>query len=300
MTFASDSQHIPVMLAEALDALRPRDGGMYLDATLGGGSHTLALLEQSAPTGRVLSLDVDRAALARAREKFTEYGDRWVGVEENFRNMDRAAAEVGFAPVDGILLDLGFSSDELADPAKGLSFQTDGPLDMRLGPKANDDGLTAADIVNSWTEEDIAKVIETFGEDRFARRIAHGIVTARKADRIIGTLDLVAVIRKSVPPSPPGSIHPATRTFQALRIAVNDEIQALKDAIAASTRILAPGGTLAIISFHSLEDRIVKQAFAAAPWNAVTPKPLVPSDEEQQANPRARSAKLRVATRQDG
>lgn len=295
----SESQHIPVMLTEAVNALRPRDGGIYLDATLGGGSHTAALLEQSAPGGRVLSLDVDRAALARARERFAEVGDRWVGAEENFRHLDRAAAEAGVAPVNGILLDLGFSSDELADATKGLSFQTDGPLDMRLGPKANDDGLTAADIVNSWTEEDIAKVIDTFGEDRFARRIAHGIVAARKVDRIIGTLDLVAVIRKSVPPSPPGSIHPATRTFQALRIAVNDEIQALKDAIHAASRILVPGGTLAIISFHSLEDRIVKQAFSAAPWNAVTPKPLVPSDEEQQANPRSRSAKLRIATRQE-
>jgi 16S rRNA (cytosine1402-N4)-methyltransferase len=295
----SDSQHIPVMLHETLDALHPTDGGVYLDATLGGGGHTLALLEQSAPTGRVISLDVDRTALARARERFADFGGRWVGIEENFRNLDRAAAEAGIVPVSGILLDLGFSSDELADPAKGLSFQVDGPLDMRLGPKANDDGLTAADIVNSWTEEDIAKVIETFGEDRFARRIAHGIVTARKADRIIGTLDLVAVIRKSVPPQPPGTIHAATRTFQALRIAVNDEIQALKDAIHAASRILAPGGTLAIISFHSLEDRIVKQAFAGAPWTAVTPKPLVPSDAEQQANPRSRSAKLRVAIRQE-
>ena len=294
-----DSQHIPVMLHETLDALHPADGGMYLDATLGGGGHTLALLEKSAPTGRVLSLDVDRTALARARESFADFGDRWVGVEENFRNMDRAAAEAGIVSVNGILLDLGFSSDELMDSSKGLSFQVDGPLDMRLGPKANDDGLTAADIVNSWTEEDIAKVIETFGEDRFARRIAHGIVTARKADRIIGTLDLVAVIRRSVPPQPPGTIHPATRTFQALRIAVNDEIQALKAAIQAAARILVPGGTLAIISFHSLEDRIVKQAFAAAPWTAITPKPLVPSDEEQQANPRSRSAKLRVATRQE-
>ncbi|MEN9558022.1 MAG: rRNA ((1402)-N(4))-methyltransferase RsmH [Candidatus Parcubacteria bacterium] len=289
--------HAPVLLRESVEALCPQGGGLYLDGTLGGGGHTAELLAHSAPTGRVLSLDVDRTALQRARERFADVGSRWVGVEANFRHLDRVAAEQGMAPVDGILLDLGFSSDELADPTKGLSFMQDGPLDMRLGPLANDDGLTAAEIVNSWTEADLVKVLDTFGEERHARRIARGIIQARKASRIIGTLDLVSVIRRNVPASVPGTIHPATRTFQALRIAVNDELQALKDALVAAARVLRPGGRLAIISFHSLEDRIVKRAFQDAPWRAVTEKPITASPEELRENPRARSGKLRIAER---
>lgn len=288
--------HTAVMTGEVIDTLGVRSGGRYLDGTLGGGTHTRALLQGSSPRGRVLSLDVDPLALNRARETFGAYGDRWIGVEENFRFLDRAAEANGFVPLDGILLDLGFSSDELADPSKGLSFQTDGPLDMRLGPKANDDGMTAAEIVNTWTQEDIQKVLSTFGEEPFARQIAKGIVDARKAARIIGTLDLVSVVKRSVPRSPT-HIHPATRTFQALRIAVNDELESLKRAIAAAERVLAPNGRLAIITFHSLEDRIVKQAFAGASWSQTTKKPITPSEEEIEANPRSRSAKLRVAER---
>jgi 16S rRNA (cytosine1402-N4)-methyltransferase len=291
------TQHIPVLLHEAVAAFTPRDGGLYMDGTLGGGGHTEELLKKSSPNGRVLSLDVDPSALARAKERFASYGDRSRLVDSNFRFLDRAAAEVGFVPLDGILLDLGFSSDELADPKKGLSFMQDGPLDMRLGPKANEDGLTAAEIVNSWTEDDIAKVLENFGEERHARRIAHGIVEARKTARIIGTLDLVSVIKMNTPKARPDEIHPATRTFQALRIVVNDELEALKDALIAAARVLAPGGRLAVITFHSLEDRIVKQAFEAAPWKNLTDKPIVPSDDELRANPRARSAKLRIAER---
>lgn len=292
-----ETQHIPVLLNEAMDALQPRSGGVYLDGTLGGGGHTELLLRRNAPDGRVLSLDVDPKALARATERLRPFGTRWKGVESNFRHLDRVAAETGWIPLDGILLDLGFSSDELADPVKGLSFLQDGPLDMRFGPQANEDGLTAADIVNSWTEADIAKVLENFGEERYARRIAAGIVQERKHSRIIGTLDLVSIIRKHVPAPRPGDIHPATRTFQALRIIVNDELEALKDALTAAARVLTPTGRCAVITFHSLEDRIVKQAFADAPWKAVTDKPLTPSEEEVAANPRSRSAKLRIAER---
>jgi 16S rRNA (cytosine1402-N4)-methyltransferase len=290
------TQHIPVMLHESVDALRPRSGGTYLDGTLGGGGHTEELLKRASPDGRVLSLDVDPKAIERAKERLASYEGRIKIVDSNFRHLDRVAAEVGFAPLDGILLDLGFSSDELADPKKGLSFMTDGPLDMRLGPNANEDGLTAAEIVNSWTEDDLAKLIENFGEDRYARRIAQGIVEARKTARIIGTLDLVSVITRTVKVRP-DEIHPATRTFQALRIVVNDELEALKDAITASARVLRPGGILAIITFHSLEDRIVKRAFEADPWKSITDKPIVSSDDELRANPRARSAKLRIAER---
>lgn len=293
---AMATKHIAVMVHEAIEALLPQSGGRYLDGTLGGGTHTRALLQASSPDGRVLSLDIDRSALARAQELLAPYGARWMSAEENFRHLDRIAESTGLAPLDGILLDLGFSSDELDDPSKGLSFRIDGPLDMRLGPHANEDGLTAADIVNTWTVQDIERVLRVFGEEPFARRIAQGILDARKAARIIGTLDLVSVITRSVP-NIPSHIHPATRTFQALRIAVNDELETLKIAIEAASRALRPGGRLAIITFHSLEDRIVKRAFAAEPWNAVTKKPLAPSDEEVAENPRARSAKLRVAER---
>jgi 16S rRNA (cytosine1402-N4)-methyltransferase len=293
----SDPVHIAVMTREVIDALRPKPGGRYIDGTLGAGTHTASLLEASVPDGRVLSLDVDPAALARGRERFSSAGDRWVGADVNFRHLARIAEENGFSPCDGILLDLGVSSDELSDASKGLSFQKEGPLDMRLGPNANDDGLTAGDIVNSWTRDEIERVIREYGEERYSGKIADGIVRARKAARLVGTLDLASVIRSSVPRTyERGRIHPATRTFQALRIAVNDELNSLRDAIAAAADTLAPGGRIAIISFHSLEDRIVKQAFKGSEiLTPVTKRPLVPTDEEVEKNPRSRSAKLRVA-----
>ncbi len=291
------SQHIAVMTREVIEILQPKAGGLYLDGTLGGGTHARALLNASAPSGRVCSLDVDRKSLAAAKELFAAYGDRWVGVEENFRHLDRAATENGFVPLDGIVLDLGFSSDELADVSKGLSFQTDGPLDMRLGPKSNEDGMTAAEIVNTWSEDDLAKLLDTFGEEPHAHRIAKHIVEARKAARIIGTLDLAAVVTKAINRRPGDKIHPATRTFQALRIAVNDELEALKDAIKAAEQVLAPGGCLVVLTFHSLEDRIVKHAFMENGWSPAIEKPLKPSADEVAENPRARSAKLRAARR---
>ncbi len=273
-------------------------GGTYVDGTLGGATHSLELLRRSSPDGRVLSLDVDRQALERARLTLAEFGSRWKSVEANFRDVARVAREEEMASCDGVLLDLGLSSDQLVDPSKGLSFLENGPLDMRLGPHANKDGLTAADIVNSWSQEDLERVIRTFGEERYARRIADTIVKARKAARIIGTLDLVAVMRQAVPSNyERGRLHPATRTFQALRMVVNDEIQALQDAMAGALEILRPGGRLAVISFHSLEDRVVKQAFRAAPWTPLTKKPQVPSAQEIAFNPRARSAKLRLASK---
>ncbi len=289
--------HESVMPGESIDALRPKDGGLYIDGTLGGGGHTEMLLEASAPHGRVLSFDLDPKALALAKERFAAYGTRWHGVEANFRNIKDVAEAHGFAPCDGILLDLGISSDQLADSRKGLSFQEDGPLDMRLGPHANEDGLTASEIVNSWSRDEIEQLLRVFGEERFAARIADAIVNARKAARITRTLDLVAVIRGAVPARfRSGKIHPATRTFMALRIAVNDELQTLKIAIEGARSILKERGRIAVISFHSLEDRIVKHAFRDAPdLEVVTKKPLVPTDGEIQSNPRSRSAKLRIA-----
>lgn len=280
-------------------ALEIRPDGLYVDGTLGGGSHTEELLKRSAPNGHVYSFEVNRKALSDCALRLATYKGRWTGVEANFRHLDSELIGLGVkeGSLDGILFDLGFSSDEIQDPAIGLSFQNDGPLDMRLGPKANEDGLTAADIVNTWHEREIETMIRNFGEERFASRIASAIFVARKAARITRTLELVSIIRGAVPAGyEQGRIHPATRTFQALRIAVNDELEALKDAIKAGHRMLKPGGRMAIITFHSLEDRIVKLAFKEeGEWEKMTKKPLVPSDQEQNVNPRSRSAKLRTA-----
>lgn len=291
------SAHIAVMTTEVIQAILPRSGGRYLDATLGGGTHSSEILERSSPDGRVISLDVDLKALERAKGRFASYGKRWKGVESNFRDLAKVVNAERFGPVDGIVIDLGLSSDELLDPSRGLSFHVAGRLDMRLGPKANEEGLTAADIVNSWKEEEIARIIQEYGEERMARRIAAAIVRARKLKLILNTIELATVIRDAVPKGyERGRIHPATRTFQALRIAVNDEMDALKDAIEAARSVLAPGGVLAVISFHSLEDRIVKQAFKAADdLEPLTKRPLVPTEAELAKNPRARSAKFRAA-----
>lgn len=293
----SVSLHQAVMTKEVMEVLEPAAGGLYVDCTLGSGAHSRELLKASAPDGRVLSMDVDPQALQRAREQFSAYGERWVGVEGNFRHLAQIARESGWENCQGVLLDLGFSSDELADRKKGLSFLTDGPLDMRFGPQSNEDGLTAAEIVNGWQYRELEQMIRDYGEERYAAKIADKIVLARKKARIIGTLDLASIIRSAVPKNyERGRIHPATRTFQALRIAVNDELGALREAIHGARQILAPGGRLAIISFHSLEDRIVKLALRdASDLEIITKKPLVPSPQEVAANPRARSAKLRAA-----
>ncbi len=247
--------HVAVMTDEAVNHLRPRENGRYIDATLGGGAHTEALLKASSPNGRVLSIDANPLALERSRVTLGSYGKRWIGVEANFRNLESVAKENGFAPCDGILFDLGLSSDELADPSKGFSFTVNGPLDMRLGPTANEDGLTAAEIVNGWSRDEIEEIIRTYGEERYSRKIADEIVNARTKARLIGTLDLASVIRSAVPRSyEHGRIHPATRTFQALRIAVNDELNALRDAIKGVRAILSPGARVVVISFHSLEE----------------------------------------------
>lgn len=280
--------------------LDPQPGGRYLDGTLGGATHTEELLKRSAPNGKVFSFDVDPVAIGRARQRLIAYGDRWEAIESNFRDLARVMKRRDEAPFDGVMFDLGFSSDELEDSEKGLSFMQDGPLDMRLGPQANTDGLTAADILHQWPEGELRKMLDIFGEERFARQIAHAIVKTRKTQPLETTTQLVELIRASVPAMyEKGRIHPATRTFQALRIAVNDELEALKEAIKAAHDVLRPGGRCAIITFHSLEDRIVKLAFREEGWETMLKKPLVPSEKEVYENPRARSAKLRVAKKRD-
>lgn len=292
----SQSEHIAVMTNEVMDALQPHAGGQYVDGTLGGGTHSRELLVRSAPGGRVLSFDLDRNAIERMKASLTpEQSKRWIGAEANFRDMAEVIERESFSPIDGIVIDLGLSSDELSDPARGFSFMQDGPLDMRLGQHAQE--LTAAGIVNSWKEHELAEIIRDYGEERMARRIAEAIVKARKSEKIYRTAQLSDIVVAALPRSyEHGRIHPATRTFQALRIAVNDELGALKEAIVGVREILRPGGRLAIISFHSLEDRIVKQAFKGAEdLNIITKKPLIPTEEERQNNPRSRSAKLRIA-----
>lgn len=294
-------QHTPVLLAEVIAALAPRPGGRYLDATVGGGGHALAVLQAAQPGGVLLGIDADPAALAATAERLAEAGLSQQAVlrHGSFADLAVLAAEAGFAAFDGILFDLGVSSYQLDTPERGFSFAADGPLDMRLDPTQ---GPTAADLVNRLSERELAGIIFQYGEEHAARRIARAIVERRRSQPFQSTADLAAVVARAVG-GRHGRIHPATRTFQALRIAVNHELDRLAAALPQAVALLALGGKLAVISFHSLEDRIVKQFLRAeaageAPRLAIiTKKPVVASDTEVAANPRARSAKLRVAVR---
>ncbi|WP_298821443.1 16S rRNA (cytosine(1402)-N(4))-methyltransferase RsmH [Chloroflexus sp.] len=294
-------QHTPVLLAEVVAALAPRPGGCYLDATVGGGGHALAVLQAAQPGGMLLGIDADPAALAATADRLAEAGLREQAVlrHGSFADLTRLATEAGFTAFDGILFDLGVSSYQLDTPERGFSFAADGPLDMRLDPTQ---GFTAADLVNRLSERELADIIFQYGEEPAARRIARAIVERRRAQSFQRTADLAALIARVVG-GRHGRIHPATRTFQALRIAVNRELDRLAAALPQAVALLAPAGRLAVISFHSLEDRIVKQ-FLRAEASGETPrlmimtkKPVVATDEEVAVNPRARSAKLRVAAR---
>ncbi len=324
--------HIPVLLRETLEALQIRPGGTYIDGTVGGGGHTAALLEHGA--GRVLGIDQDPEALAAAGERLKAYGERLTLAHGNFRDIGSIARAHGFGQVDGILLDIGVSSHQLDTAERGFSFGHDAPLDMRMNPRV---GPTAAELVNTLSEAALADIIYRYGEERLARRIARRIVERRARQPIRTTTELADLVAQVVGRRREERIHPATRTFQALRIAVNDELGALEAALPAATGLLKPDGRLAVITFHSLEDRIVKafmrressvcllppRLFAeqcphlvahgvgprpciyladrdcdyAPRLRQVTTKPVVASSEEIEANPRSRSAKLRVAAR---
>jgi 16S rRNA (cytosine1402-N4)-methyltransferase len=283
--------HASVLPAEALALLDPKPGQTWVDCTVGGGGHTRLLAERVGPTGRVIGLDQDPTMLELARPRVGG-----VPVELVYANFDQLAevlAARGITAVDGAFADLGFSSDQLAERARGLSFRDDGPLDMRLDPTA---GATAADLVNTLSETSLADVFWEFGEERYSRRVARRIVERRSDHPFATTADLADVVRRCVPRS--GGIDPATRAFQALRIAVNDELGALDRLLAVLPKVVKPGGRAGIISFHSLEDRRVKLAFRTPNvWRAVNKKPVEAGAEETARNPRARSAKLRVATR---
>jgi 16S rRNA (cytosine1402-N4)-methyltransferase len=290
--------HRPVMLQEVLAMLQPRAGGLYLDGTIGAGGHSLAILEASGPNGRIVGMDRDATAVATARQALLAYGDRAVIVQAAYGDAPRVVRETTERPLDGALLDLGVSSLQLDTPARGFSFLANGPLDMRMDLR---DSVTAADLVNRRPEKELVRIIEEHGEERYARRIAKGIVRRRAQDPILTTLALVEVIRETVPPVYlRGRLHFATRTFQALRIAVNRELETLGPALQQIAALLRPGGRLVALAFHSLEDRIVKQTFralaqgSAAGFTVLTKRPITPSAQECAENPRARSAKLRV------
>ncbi|WP_347244054.1 16S rRNA (cytosine(1402)-N(4))-methyltransferase RsmH [Thermogutta sp.] len=293
MDVSAETCHIPVMPQEVLKFLDPQPGQIIVDATLGGGGHTRLIAQRVWPGGAVIALDRDPAAVHRAEKNLAALPVRIV--QGNFRDLPEILEDLDVETVDGILLDLGMSSDQLADVSRGFSFQADGPLDLRFDPTSGEPAWT---LVNRMGEKALADLIYRYGEERFSRRIAARIVEERKKSPIKSARDLAELICRVVPRHRSGGIHPATRTFQALRIAVNDELGALETALRRYPDILRPGGRLVVISFHSLEDRLVKEAFKSDPrYTVLTKKPITPSEEEIAANPRARSAKLRAAAR---
>jgi 16S rRNA (cytosine1402-N4)-methyltransferase len=300
------NDHIPVLYHELLQLLRPQPDGRYLDATLGVGGHTAGILQASAPTGRVLAFDRDPEAIAFARRQLASYGDRVTYVNASYAEMGRLAPAKGFAALDGILFDLGLSSRQLESAERGFSFMKDGPLDMRFDPTK---GETAADLINNLSEAELADIFWKYGEERRSRRLARAIVNNRPFISTRQLADLMAAQVKGRE-----RIHPATRIFQALRIATNRELEAVETGIPAAIDLLKPGGRIAVISFHSLEDRFVKQLFrrlsqgctcppkqpictcgGTATLRLVTRKAVKASEAEIEQNPRSRSARLRAA-----
>jgi 16S rRNA (cytosine1402-N4)-methyltransferase len=300
--------HEPVLYQEIIHALHPRSGGKYVDGTLGAGGHAAGILEASSPNGKLLGLDVDPQALELAHRKLAPFGERACLKQASYTTLPRHLAGLGWDQVDGILLDLGASSMQFDTPERGFSFLADGPLDMRFDPASP---LTAAQIVNEWPEADLADGIRRYGEEPASRRIARAIVRARPVD---GTASLAAIIAQAI--GRKGGHHPATRVFQALRIMVNNEMEAVQTVLPLAVNALAPGGRLAVIAFHSLEDRPVKEFFRRESRDCLCPprqpvctcghraslreiarRPLTPSQAELDRNPRSRSAKLRIVER---
>src|SRR6201991_1182146 len=306
----SATRHIPVLGAEAVAMLSPRDGGIYLDATFGAGGYSKAILD--AADTRVIGIDRDRSAIAGGFDLVDRSNGRLTLVEDKFSNLLEICASQGVDAVDGVVMDVGVSSMQLDEAGRGFSFRLDGPLDMRMGH----DGPTAADVVAKAAEADLANIFYIFGEERHSRAVARAIVAARKETPITTTRALAEIISKVVW-SKPGEIHPATRTFQGLRVFVNEELDELHLALTAAERVLKPGGRLVVVSFHSLEDRMVKNflsergkagggsrhlpetAQSAPSFRILTKRPVTAGDDEVRANPRARSAKLRAAERSD-
>ncbi len=306
--------HQPVLTAEAVHYLAVEPGGVYLDATVGHGGHAAAVLDASASSGRVLGIDLDPRSLALAARRLQSYGSRYTSIQGNYADMARLAKSRGFPQVDGIVMDLGFSSAQIEDPGYGLSFRSDEPLDMRYDPAA---ATTAAHIVNSYPEKDLADLIFRYGEEPKARAIARSIVRYRLRRRAVeSAAELAGLVAGAVGPRKWRRTHPATRTFQALRIAVNGELANLEAGLTSAVQLLPHGGRLVVISYHSLEDRVVKTFLARESSGCVCPpeapecvcagrpslrlvqrKVIKPCPQEVQRNPRSRSAKMRVASR---
>jgi 16S rRNA (cytosine1402-N4)-methyltransferase len=307
--------HLPVMPDEVIETLAPIPGSLQIDATVGGGGHTERILEATSPDGRLLGLDADGAAVSRVAQRLARFGDRVTLRRANFRELAVVARAAGFEAVDGCLFDLGLSSYQLADRERGFGIRAGGPLDMRFDATR---GVPAAELLATRSADEIAALLRRYGEEPAARRIARAVVEARRVAPV-ATAEALAMLVERVAPGNPRTrrrIHPATRTFQALRIAVNDELQALGDGLAAAVELLNPGGRLVVLSYHSLEDRIVKRFLAAERRGCVCPPAApvcvcgraprlrlvthpsqIPSSAEISANPRARSARLRAAER---
>jgi len=305
--------HLPVLAEEVVTMLAPAPGSLQIDATIGGGGHTERILEATNPDGRLLGLDADGAAIARVQERLARFGDRLGLRQANFRELGLVAPEAGFGAVDGLLFDLGLSSYQLADAERGFSFRTGGPLDMRFDKTR---GIPAAELLATLDVKELAALFKRYGEEPFAHRIARAIVEARAKAPVVSAHELATLAERVVPAPARRRIHPATRVFQALRIAVNEELDALAEGLASGLELLRPGGRLVVLSYRSLEDRIVKQFIAKERRGCICPpelpvcvcgrKPrlrlvthpsLTPSAEEIAANPRARSARLRAAER---
>lgn len=286
--------HVTVMPVEVVHALAPHASGLYLDVTAGGGGHSAALLEASG-AARVVAFDRDPAAIAAARERLAPYGDRARVVRATFDQIGPWLQENGGILGDGLVADLGVSSAQLDDPDRGMSFRSAGPIDMRMDPSS---GETALELIARATQDQLADVIYQFGEERRSRRVARCVKQALEEGQLVTTQDLRRAVVRAVGPRRVGGVDPATRTFQALRIAVNEELAQLSRLLEGLPRLLAPSGVAAIISFHSLEDRLVKRAFRVTDvWERLHNKPLIASELERANNPRARSAKLRTARR---
>ncbi len=299
---STPAHHEPVLVAAVLQYLNPQPGDTIVDGTAGAGGHTLAVLPHLLPEGRMIVLDRDAGALAQASRRLVEFDPQVIFVRENFRFLPRALGDLNGQGVDGILLDLGMSSMQVDEAERGFSFSKEGPLDMRMDPSQ---AMTAEVLVNELPAAELADLLERYGEERFAKQIARQIVRERAARPIRTTTELSRVVSEAIPARMRhGRIHSATRTFQALRIAVNDEVGALEEFLSTAHRLLNPGGRLVVISFHSLEDRLVRREVQAGKldgrWTVLTKHVVRADDDEVVRNPRARSAKLRAAMRPKG
>jgi 16S rRNA (cytosine1402-N4)-methyltransferase len=290
--------HTTVLLHEAVDGLNLKRGSVFVDATLNSGGHSQQVINNLDGNVRVIGIDIDADAIDRAKKSFANSNSNVTFFQENFRNIDKVLDQAGVAGVDGIIFDLGLSSNQIEESGRGFSFKTDEPLLMTMKKDPQSSDITAHEIVNSWSEESLADIIYGYGEDRFARRIAKAIVTAREIQSIETAGQLSDIIASAVPKFGFKKINPATKTFQAIRIAVNDELGAIKEALPKAFSRLNTGGRISIISFHSLEDRIVKRFFKekseAGEGRLIVKKPITPSPQEIAENPRSRSAKLRI------